>query len=143
MFEHLLQILPSLLGGSVSGAIVVALIWHQVRTDQSKIAAAEEQVIQLNHKLESLEKQEFQSLQNMLTEHIKNAENEMKEHVSKDRTQEILTEIKHLTGSITGLADKMSRCLEGQAGIIAEVTALRKYVDGVDTSVRELRSREN
>lgn len=67
----------------------------------------------------------------------------MKEHVKQDRTQEILTEIKHLTGSMTALADKMSRCLEGQAGIIAEVTALRKYVDGVDTSVRELRSKEN
>lgn len=143
MIEHLLQILPSLLGGSVSGAIVVALIWRQIQADREKISAAEEQVTQLNNKLESLEKQEFQSLQNMLTEHIKNAENEMREHVSKDRTQEILTEIKHLTGSISSLTDKMSRCLEGQAGIIAEVTALRKYVDGVDTSVRELRSREN
>ena len=143
MIEHLLQILPSLLGGSVSGAIVVALIWHQIQADREKISAAEEQVTQLNSKLESLEKQEFHELKKMLTEHIKTAEADMKEHVKQDRTQEILTEIKHLTGSMTALTDKMSRCLEGQAGIIAEVTALRKYVDGVDTSVRELRSKEN
>lgn len=143
MIEHLLKILPSLLGGSVSGAIVVALIWHQIQADREKISAAEERVSQLNRKLESLEKQEFQELKNMLTTHITAAETEMKEHIGKDRTQEILTEIKHLTGSMTALADKMSRCLEGQAGIIAEVTALRKYVDGVDTSVRELRSKEN
>lgn len=46
-------------------------------------------------------------VQHLETEKFAKLENKVEEHIEKDRSQEILNELKHLSGSVTRMADKI------------------------------------
>ena len=133
--DSLYQSLLGLLGGGLSGWIVTQ---HQRRLDkrdeeerrtrESELAAAREMQWQDM-------KQNVQSLKDKIDQHIK-----------EDKSQALLTEMKHVNGNLEKLTMQVSRALETNAGQSKDIENNKQYISNVredlQTHIRECSRRK-
>ena len=133
--DGLYQSLLGLLGGGLSGWIVTQ---HQRRLDkrdederkarESELAAARERQWQEM-------KQNVQSLKDKIEQHIK-----------EDKSQELLTEMRNVKGTLEKLTAQISRALETNAGQSKDIENNKQYINNLredlQTHIRECSRRK-
>lgn len=114
-------------GGSVlTGLIITYLLKRQLESDAQERR-------DLKYKLETLETQKMQAIEKL----IANTEKNLAEHIAEDKSQQILTEIKNMSASISKLSDMTSRALEINAQQQAQLKAHDLYLANIDGAQKE------
>ena len=86
-------------------ALVICWMAYRLVTSEKEARTKEtEERKNLTRKVDELETEKFTKLENKVDAHIK-----------EDRSQEILNELKHLTGSVSRMADKFERVTAADA----------------------------
>lgn len=99
MSEALFKLLTGIGGLSGVAALVICWMAYRLVTSEKEARTKEtEERKNLTRKVDELETEKFTKLENKVDAHIK-----------EDRSQEILNELKHLTGSVSRMADKFER----------------------------------
>lgn len=105
MSEALFKLLTGIGGLSGVAALVICWMAYRLVTSEKEARTKEtEERKNLTRKVDELETEKFTKLENKVDAHIK-----------EDRSQEILNELKHLTGSVSRMADKFERVTEADA----------------------------
>lgn len=105
MSEALFKLLTGIGGLSGVAALVICWMAYRLVTSEKKARTKEtEERKNLTRKVDELETEKFTKLENKVDAHIK-----------EDRSQEILNELKHLTGSVSRMADKFERVTAADA----------------------------
>lgn len=105
MSEALFKLLTGI--GGLSGVAALVICWmayHLVTSEKEARTKETEERKNLTRKVDELETEKFTKLENKVDAHIK-----------EDRSQEILNELKHLTGSVSRMADKFERVTAADA----------------------------
>ena len=120
--------------GGLSGVVALVICWMAHRLVVSEKAArirAIEEWKKLSSQVESLENEKFNTLNKKVEEHIK----EVDDHIKEDRSQEILNELKHLSGSVNRLADKFDLVNQHDAEQKAKLEAHDLYLKNLNDTV--------
>lgn len=105
MSEALFKLLTGIGGLSGVAALVICWMAYRLVTSEKEARTKEtEERKNLTRKVDELETEKFTKLENKVDAHIK-----------EDRSQEILNELKHLTGSVSRMADKFERVTAADA----------------------------
>lgn len=105
MSEALFKLLTGIGGLSGVAALVICWMAYRLVTSEKEARTKEtEERKNLTRKVDELETEKFTKLENKVDAHIK-----------EDRSQEILNEFKHLTGSVSRMADKFERVTAADA----------------------------
>lgn len=105
MSEALFKLLTGIGGLSGVAALVICWMAYRLVTSEKEARTKEtEERKNLTRKVDKLETEKFTKLENKVDAHIK-----------EDRSQEILNELKHLTGSVSRMADKFERVTAADA----------------------------
>ena len=105
MSEALFKLLTGIGGLSGVAALVICWMAYRLVTSEKEARTKEtEERKNLTRKVDDLETEKFTKLENKVDAHIK-----------EDRSQEILNELKHLTGSVSRMADKFERVTAADA----------------------------
>lgn len=104
----------------VAGLIMCWVVYRQFAADRQCRAKEEEQRRQLAHKLEALETEKIASLQKRVDEHIE-----------KDKSQELLTEMRHINGNLEKLSAQVGRALEANARQSSEIENNRQFIENL------------
>lgn len=105
MSEALFKLLTGIGGLSGVAALVICWMAYRLVTSEKEARTKEtEERKNLTRKVDELETEKFTKLENKVDAHIK-----------EDRSQEILNELKHLTGSVSRMVDKFERVTAADA----------------------------
>lgn len=105
MSEALFKLLTGIGGLSGVAALVICWMAYRLVTSEKEARTKEtEERKNLTRKVDELETEKFTKLENKVDAHIK-----------EDRSQEVLNELKHLTGSVSRMADKFERVTAADA----------------------------
>ena len=88
-------------------------MWRQLTSD----SAAQKR---LEEKVNTLE-----------TEKMKRLESRLDEHIREDKSQELLTEMKHVNGNLETLMAQVSRTLETNARQAADIESNKQYINNL------------
>ena len=106
-------LVSALLGAGVPSVfcdLLCWLIWRQLTGDAAKRNKLEEKVTLLE------------------TEKFAKLEQRVEEHIKADRSQEILTEMKHLNGNVEKLTTQVTRALETNAGQASDIEGNKREI---------------
>ena len=133
--DSLYNTLVSLLGGGLSGWIIVS---HQKRLDRRD----EEERKLAYEELEKMRDQRQTALEQTLRELAKKIE----DHVREDKSEVILNQLKNISGAqasqsaiITGMSGEVKQLLVSDVKQSGKLDSLDRYIKGVDASLREHR----
>ena len=108
---------------SIACMILCWLVWRQLTSDSAARKRLEEKVNALE------------------TEKIKRLEARLETHIKEDKSQELLTEMKHVNGNLEKLTAQVSRALETNAGQSRDIENNKQYIDNLredlQTHIRE------
>ena len=107
--------LENLLSGAL-GALIVSILDFRFLRKQNK----------LEERIDLLEGEKFVKL-----------EEKMDRHTESDRSQEILAEIRSLTGAVTRLSDSAARSLEDNAKHGSRIEAHEIFLRNLDEAAKE------
>lgn len=131
--DSLYQALLSLLGGGMSGWIIVS---HQKRLDKRD----EEERKQAYEELEKMRDQRQTTLEHTIHELAKKID----DHVREDKAEVILNQLKNISGAqasqnaiITGMSGEVKQLLVADGKRSEKLDSLDRYIKGVDASLRE------
>ena len=101
------------------------LIWRQLTSDATARKRLEE-------KVNTLETEKLRKLETVLDKHIR-----------EDKSQELLTEMKHVNGNLEKLTTQVSRALETNAGQSRDIENNKQYIsnlrEDLQSHIRECR----
>ena len=113
---------------SIVCIILCWLVWRQVTSDSAARKRLEEKVNDLE------------------TEKIKRIEHQLDRHIQEDKSQELLTEMKHVNGNLEKLTTQVSRALETNAGQSRDIENNKQYItnlrEDLQTHIRECNGRK-
>lgn len=116
MSEALFKLLTGIGGLSGVAALVICWMAYRLVTSEKEARTKEtEERKNLTHKVDKLETEKFTKLENKVDTHIK-----------EDRSQEILNELKHLTGSMMRIDDKLEKVSRDGSEWNAAIKELKK-----------------
>lgn len=121
MNELLSVLIGSAGGGTVVGALVIALIQRNLERDRDERK-------KLAQRVETLENDKIKRIESDL----KQVADDCKKHAAADRTQEVLTRLDTLVASVNKLADSTGRALEANAGQTAILDQHERYLGNLD-----------
>lgn len=121
MSEILSVLIGSAGGGTVVGALVLALIKRNLDRDR-------EERKKLSDRVETLENDKVKRLEL----DIKQVALECRNHIEKDRTQEVLARLDTLVSAVNKLSDATSRALEANAGQTATIEQHERHLNNLD-----------
>ena len=125
MSEILFKVL-TVSGGlsGIAGLIMCWLVYKQFAAEKAARAQETEERKNLTRKLDELETEKFAELKKTVSEHI-----------AKDRSQEILSELKHLSGSVARMIDRMERIAGSSAEQKAKIENHETYLENLNTII--------
>lgn len=112
----------ALLGAGVPSLACIVLcwlVWRQLNTDSAARKRLEE-------KVSLLEVEKFVKL-----------EKRVEEHISQDKSQELLTTMKHINGNLEKLTAQVSRALETNAGQSRDIENNKLYINNLREDLQE------
>ena len=113
---------------SIACIILCWLVWRQLTSDSAARKRLEEKVNTLE------------------TEKIKRIESRLDQHIKEDKSQELLTEMKHVNGNLEKLTMQVSRALETNAGQSKDIENNKQYINNLredlQTHIRECSRRK-
>jgi len=133
---------PSLLATCIAAAVsacvgtLVGAFLQSLRKDGLK---AELKVLK-DQRIAGLEEatdQRFAGLKRSITEGFRDLEQQLDEHVSEDKTQTVMTELKGISKKLEEVGQKMDLSREDIASIKATQKGDRSFLEGLNTSFRE------
>ena len=125
MSEALFKLLTGIGGLSGVAALVICWMAYRLVTSEKEARTKEtEERKNLTRKVDELETEKFTKLENKVDAHIK-----------EDRSQEILNELKHLTGSVSRMADKFERVTAADAEQKAKIENHDLYLRKLNETV--------
>ena len=92
------------IGGGIGTCLSIALFLRKIKETDAQREQDRARIADLESAISDLRENEFSELKS-----------EVKTHIDRDRSQEILTVLNHLTGTITTLSAKIDRSLETNA----------------------------
>lgn len=98
---------------SIACMILCWLVWRQLTSDSAARKRLEEKVNLLE------------------TEKIKRIETRLEQHIREDKSQELLTEMKHVNGNLEKLTMQVSRALETNAGQSRDIENNKQYINNL------------
>ena len=108
-----------------NGLLVICWMAYRLVTSEKEARTKEtEERKNLTRKVDELETEKFTKLENKVDAHIK-----------EDRSQEILNELKHLTGSVSRMADKFERVTAADAEQKAKIETHDLYLRNLNEIV--------
>ena len=112
---------------SLACIILCWLVWRQLTSDSAARKRLEEKVNTLE------------------TEKMKRLERRLDEHIREDKSQELLTEMKHVNGNLETLMAQVSRTLETNAHQAADIESNKQYINNLredlQTHIRDCNAR--
>ena len=138
--DSLYNTLVSLLGGGLSGWIIAS---HQKRLDRRD----EEERQRANDEIERMREERRRATETEISD-IKAALNELsnglKAHAEADKADVILNELRNISGEqsrqsamVTNISGEIKRLLVADGVRRGQIDSLERYINGVDTSLRE------
>lgn len=104
---------------SIACIILCWLVWRQLTSG----AAAQKR---LEEKVQILE-----------TEKMHRIETRLEQHIKEDKSQELLTEMKHVNGNLEKLTAQVSRALETNAGQSKDIENNKQYISNLREDLQE------
>ena len=92
------------IGGGIGTCLSIALFLRKIKETDAQREADQARIADLEYTITVLKIYEFSELKS-----------EVKTHIDRDRSQEILAVLNHLTGNINTLSSKIDRSLETNA----------------------------
>ena len=112
---------------TIAGILLCWLCWKLNRESAS--------TRQLAEKINFLEREKIQGIEQRLDQHLK-----------EDKSQELLTEMKHVNGNLEKLTAQVSRALETNAGQSRDIENNKQYIENLrqdlQSHVRECAGRK-
>ena len=113
---------------SIACIILCWLVWRQLTSDSAARKRLEEKVNTLE------------------TEKIKRIESRLDGHIAGDKSQELLTEMKHVNGNLESLMAQVSRALETNAAQAVDIANNKQNINNLredlQTHIRECSRRK-
>jgi len=104
---------------SIACIILCWLVWRQLTSDSAARKRLEE-------KVQTLENEKMHRIEVRLDQHIK-----------EDKSQELLTEMKHVNGNLEKLTAQVSRALETNAGQSKDIENNKQYISNLREDLQE------
>ena len=109
------------IGGGIGTCLSIALFLRKIKETDAQREADRARIADLETTISDLKNNELSELKN-----------EVKSHLEKDRSQEILAVLNHLTGNINTLSSKIDRSLETNAAQNEKLRAHDLYLENLN-----------
>ena len=109
------------IGGGIGTCLSIALFLRKIKETDAQREQDRARIADLESAISDLRENEFSELKS-----------EVKTHIDRDRSQEILTVLNHLTGTITTLSAKIDRSLETNAAQNEKLKAHDLYLKNLN-----------
>ena len=109
------------IGGGIGTCLSIALFLRKIKETDAEREADRARIADLESAISDLRENEFSELKA-----------EVKTHIDRDRSQEILTVLSHLTGNINTLSSKIDRSLETNAAQNEKLRAHDLYLENLN-----------
>ena len=109
------------IGGGIGTCLSIALFLRKIKETDAEREADRARIADLESAISDLRENEFSELKS-----------EVKTHIDRDRSQEILAVLNHLTGNINTLSSKIDRSLETNAAQNEKLRAHDLYLENLN-----------
>jgi len=109
------------IGGGIGTCLSIALFLRKIKEADEQRELDRARIADLETTISDIKNKELGELKN-----------EVKNHISKDRSQEILAVLNHLTGNINTLSTKIDRSLETNAAQNEKLRAHDLYLENLN-----------
>ena len=109
------------IGGGIGTCLSIALFLRKIKETDAEREADRARIADLESAISDLRENEFFELKS-----------EVKTHIDRDRSQEILAVLNHLTGNINTLSSKIDRSLETNAAQNEKLRAHDLYLENLN-----------
>lgn len=98
-----MEFVDSLIGGGAAGLTVGGITLTVIKTWLNNLVQKNKE---LENKVSDLENRRINNLEKTLDAHLDKLEETVEKHIRDDKSQETLTEIKHISGYVSKLVDR-------------------------------------